>query len=120
MNPTRVFRVTIEDDVFIVELAGVVSSLADVSITRELDSVRTRLREGQLTRIIIDLGAVAYFGSSMLEAIRALWNEVSPRQGKLVLCNASEVGREILQVAKFDHLWPLVATRAEALDLVRR
>jgi hypothetical protein len=55
----------------------------------------------------------------MLEAIRALWNDLSPRKGRLVMCNASEVGREILQVAKFDQMWPLLATRDEALQLLK-
>jgi len=118
MSATRVFRVSAVEDVLVVELAGVVSSLADVSITRELDAVRERIRTGNFQKAVVDLGGVAYFGSSMLEAIRTLWNDLVPRQGRLVLCNASEVGREILQVAKFDHLWPLVGTRAEALELL--
>jgi anti-anti-sigma factor len=115
---THVFKVATANGVMIVELAGVVSSLADDSITRELDAVRAQLRSGKQKSVVIDLGQVAYFGSSMLEAIRTIWNEVSPHGGKLALCNASEVGREILQVAKFDHLWPLVESRAEALKLV--
>ena len=116
MNGSKVFRVSTTDDVMIVELIGVVSSLADDSITQELEAVRQRLRTGGFRSVIVDLGQVAYFGSSMLEAIRALWNEVTPRHGRLVLCNASEVGREILQVAKFDRLWPLVETRQDALQ----
>lgn len=120
MSSSKVFRVSTVDDVMVVELIGVVSSLADHSITRELDSVRERLRSGAFTAVVIDLGQVAYFGSSMLEAIRTLWNELIPRNGKLVLCNASEVGREIVQVAKFDHLWPLVETRDQALQLLKK
>lgn len=119
MNSGKVFRVSTVDRVLIVELLGVVSSLADDNITRELDSVRERLRSGEFTKVTVDLGQAAYFGSSMLEAIRTLWNELSPRNGKLVLCNASEVGREILEIAKFDHLWPLVETREEALQLLK-
>lgn len=116
MSANKVFRVSTVNDVMIVELIGVVSSLADDTITRELDAVRKQLREGKFDAVVIDLGQVAYFGSSMLEAIRALWSELTPRKGRLILCNASEVGREILQVAKFDHLWLLVDTRDEALE----
>ncbi len=119
MISTKVFRVSTVDGVLLVELLGVVSSLADDSITRELDSVRERLRTGGFHDVVIDLGQVAYFGSSMLEAIRTLWNELTPRNGRLILCNASEVGREVLQVAKFDHLWPLVAARDEAIQLLK-
>jgi anti-anti-sigma factor len=119
MSSTKVFRVSTVDDVMVIELLGVVSSLADDSITRELDAVRQRLRTSGCRGIVIDFGQVAYFGSSMLEAIRALWNELSPNEGRLILCNASEVGREILQVAKFDHIWPLVETREQALKLLK-
>lgn len=119
MNASKVFRVVIENDVLIVELAGVVSSLADDSITRELDMVREQLRSTGCKSVVVDLGQVAYFGSSMLEAIRAIWNELTPCSGKLALCNASEVGREILQIAKFDHIWPLVGTRDEAIQLLK-
>lgn len=119
MSAGKVFRVSNADDAMIVELVGVVSSLADDSITRELDTVREKLRSGGFKGVVIDLGQVAYFGSSMLEAIRAVWNDVSARSGRLILCNASEVGREILQVAKFDHLWPLVVTRDDALKLLK-
>ena len=119
MNRRQVFRVTSVEDVLIVELLGVVSSLADDAIMHELDAVRLELRTGGFLAVVIDLGQVAYFGSSMLEAIRGLWNELSPRQGQIVLCNASEVSREVLQIAKFDHLWPIVDTRAEALKLLK-
>lgn len=119
MSVSKVFRVSAVDGVMVIELVGVVSSLADDSITRELDAVRDRLRKDSCQAVVIDFGQVAYFGSSMLEAIRALWNDLSPRKGRLVMCNASEVGREILQVAKFDQMWPLLATRDEALQLLK-
>jgi anti-anti-sigma factor len=115
MNSSKVFRISSVENILIVELAGVVSSLADDSITRELDAVRERLRQGNFQSVVVDLGQVAYFGSSMLEAIRAVWNDLIPKKGRLVLCNASEIGREILQIAKFDHLWPLVDTREAAI-----
>ena len=38
--------------------------------------------------------------------------------GHIALCNASDVGREVLEIAKFDKVWPLVNSRAEALRTV--
>jgi anti-anti-sigma factor len=120
MNSSKVFRTSAIGDILVVELAGVVSSLADDSITRELDAVRERLRQGAFHAIIVDLGQVAYFGSSMLEAIRAMWNDLAPKSGRLVLCNASEIAREILQIAKFDQIWPLVETREAAVQALQK
>ena len=119
MSTRQAFRTSIEDSVLIVELLTAVSSLADRGLLNELDDVRQVLRSGQIHSVIVDLGQAAYFGSSMLEALRALWSDLPADQGKMVLCNASEIGREILLLAKFDHLWPIVNTRAEALALVK-
>ena len=119
MKSSKVFRVSTVDGVLVIELIDIVSSLADDSITNEFEVVRARLHDDGFEAVVIDLGNVAYFGSSMLEAIRTLWNALAPSHRRLVLCNASEVGREILRVTKFDQTWPLVATRADALQLLK-
>ncbi len=118
MKQPKLFQTTTAGPVLIVELLGVVSSLADNAVLQELEEVRTELREGGRTALVIDLAASAYFGSSMLEAIRILWNDLSVVGGRIALCNASEVGREVLEIAKFDKVWPLVNSRSEAIQLV--
>jgi anti-anti-sigma regulatory factor len=118
MKTRQLFKTFAVGPVLVVELLGVVSSLADSSVLRELEDVRADLRQGGQTALVVDLGQAAYFGSSLLEAIRILWNDLSARGGRIALCNASEVGREVLQIAKFDHVWPLVDSRDEAIRLV--
>ncbi len=118
MKEPKLFKTSTVGPVLIVELLGVVSSLADNAVLQELEEVRTELREGKRTALVIDLAAAAYFGSSMLEAIRILWNDLSAVNGHIALCNASEVGREVLEIAKFDKIWPLVNSRSEAIQLV--
>lgn len=118
MTTPQLFRTYVTGSAFVVELLGVVSSLADSSVLRELENVRTKLRTGGQTALVIDLGNAPYFGSSMLEAIRLLWNDLSARGGRIALCNPSEVGREILQIAKFDHVWPVYDSLDEAVQAV--
>jgi len=118
MKTHRLFRTFSVGKVLVVELLGVVSSLADSSVLQELEEVRTDLRKGGHKALVVDLAQAAYFGSSMLEAIRILWNDLSACGGRIALCNASDVGREVLQIAKFDHVWPLVDSRDEAIKLV--
>jgi hypothetical protein len=48
----------------------------------------------------------------------ALWKRVRGGGGKMAVCNVSETGREILQVTKFDTLWPIGPSRQEALKAV--
>ncbi len=118
MNTPHLFKTFAVGPVFVVELLGAVSSLADSSVLLELEEVRSDLRRGGQRALVIDLAQAAYFGSSLLEAIRILWNDLSARGGRIALCNASEVGREVLQIAKFDHVWPLVHSRDEAIKVV--
>lgn len=118
MKAPQLFKTFTVGPVLVVELLGVVSSLADSSVLRELEEVRSDLRKGGQTAVVVDLAKADYFGSSLLEAIRILWNDLSACGGRIALCNPSEVGREVLQIAKFDHVWPLVNSRNEAIKAV--
>lgn len=98
----------------ILEVHGTVSGLADAAALDELDHLLDQLKETAAANVVVDFGQSPYFGSSFLETLRRIWNDVHPGGGKLVLCNVSPVGREILELAKFDQLWPVVATCADA------
>jgi anti-anti-sigma regulatory factor len=106
------------DDIMLLELRPGVSSLADQHVLNELDAIRQLRRSIGFKKLIIDLTEAPFFGSSLLELIRVLWNDISADGGKLVLCNPSPVGREVLSVAKFDQVWPMAETRAKALALL--
>ena len=98
----------------VLEVHGKVSDLADSAALDELDRMLEQVKEPAVTNVIVDFGQSPYFGSSLLETLRRIWSDIHPRQGKMVLCNVSPVGREILEIAKFDQLWPVVETCAEA------
>ena len=106
------------DDVMLLQLRPGVSSLADQNVLNELDGIRKLRREIGCQKLIVDLTEAPFFGSSLLELIRVLWNDVSSCGGRLVLCNPSQVGREVLAVAKFDRVWPITETRDKALALL--
>lgn len=116
MTRGQFFKTRVESDVLIVEIRKPVGSLADRTVMLELDQVLADLRELASRKVVIDFCQVAYFGSSLLEALRLIWNEVHLGGGRMTVCNLSPVGKEILQVAKFDHLWPIVGTLDEALQ----
>lgn len=114
MNPPTALSARVDGPTLVLEVHGIVSSLADAAALSQLDQALDQLRSGSVTQVLVDLGQSPYFGSMMLETLRRVWNDVHPRAGRMVLCNVSPVGKEILQIAKFDHLWPIVATRADA------
>jgi anti-anti-sigma factor len=69
--------------------------------------------------LVIDFHRTDYFGSTALGFILRLWKRVSSHGGRLAFCNVSEREKEILLVTRLDTLWPVCATRDDALRAVR-
>lgn len=115
MNPGKFFRTRVVPDALVLEIIQPVGSLADTNVRRELDEVLADFQESERRHVIVDFCQTAYFGSSLLEGLRLVWNRVHAQQGRMILCNVSPIGREILEVAKFDHLWPIMTDADAAL-----
>jgi anti-anti-sigma factor len=109
----------IDGRALILEVHGSVGSLASDEVLGEVDRILTQLKDGAVSDVIVDFGQSEYFGSTMLETLRRIWNELQSHGGRMVLCNVSTVGNEILQIAKFDQLWPIVATKSEAKERLK-
>jgi anti-anti-sigma regulatory factor len=106
-------------DIMVVELQATSGSLPDHSMLNEFEVIRRARRDIGCTKLVFDLAHAQFFGSTLLELIRVLWNDISAAGGKLVLCNPSAFGREVLEIAKFDQVWPLVESREQAFVLLR-
>ena len=87
-----------------------IGSLAEENVKPELDSILKQVQDLDLKNAVIDLAEIPYFGTSMLEAMYTIWRHVRDKDGKMAVCNASKMGREILRVSRFDTLWPVYAT----------
>lgn len=109
------FRCGDDGAVLVVEVLRPVGSLAEEDVMAELDGIISGLAKRNPCKVAIDFKQIAYFGSSLLEGLRLVWTKIEEQQGQMVLCNLSPVGKEIVQIAKFDTLWPIYETRAEAL-----
>ena len=77
------------------------------------------IRNGGVQTVIVDLKNAEYAGTWMLQFINLLWRQVQSGGGKMVVCNVSDVGREILARAKLDTVWPVHASREDALTMAR-
>lgn len=118
MSQPKFFRVEPQGDTLVFAAVSNMGSLVEDDVREEWDRLLKQLDEHNAKNAVIDLGALDYFGSIMLELLVVLWKRVSSRHGKLAICNVSAVGKEILQTAKFHTIWPIVATRDEALAVV--
>ena len=115
MSAPRTLSVATEKETLIVMPLHSVGSFSEEDIKPELDALLAQLQPPEPRNVVIDLAKVPYFGTALLKAIHAVWRRVGKLEGKMALCNVSDMGREVLRVSKFDTLWPVCASRAEAM-----
>lgn len=115
MTGLHLFQVDRVGPALVVAVHDSVGSFADTEILGEMAALVSQVNQSQVGSVVVDFGGVAYFGSSMLEALRVLWNELERRGGRLALCNLSDVSREIIEISHFDRLWPIYDSRDQAL-----
>jgi anti-anti-sigma factor len=77
-----------------------------------------RLQDGRVKHVVVDWSRADYCGSTGLGFFAGLWARLRRRGGRLAFCNVSDHLREILRVVRFEELWPIYPTRAEALRAV--
>lgn len=118
MSMPRIFDARIEGDTLVVESLGNTGSLVGEEVAYELTALLDQFEKAHLRSAVIDLHNSPYFGTSMLQVMTAVWKRVRARGGKMTVCGLSDTGLEILQVTRFDTLWPICSSQQEALKMV--
>lgn len=118
MSSPKIFATESQSTTLVVTPLGNISSFAGDHVQPELERLLALLARDVTKNVVLDLAQVSYVGSVMLAATQALWKRVRANRKKLVLCNVPEVGQEVLRVSKFDQIWPVYASREEALQAV--
>ena len=118
MSEARIFSAEIVGDTLVVAPLTNVGSLAGEQVDFELNEFLGQLARPEVNNAVIDMQRCSYFGTAMLQVMTAVWKRVRTGGGKMAICNVSEVGREILEVSRFDTLWPVCSSRSEALRVV--
>lgn len=106
-------RVTFEQkgEVIIAKVSGRVHG----TYSNEIDSSLTHAaRQGRY--LLLDLSELEYIASSGLRIFLKLRNEAMSKGGQVAILHPSENVRKILEVAGFEHLFPMVQTVEEALE----
>lgn len=66
--------------------------------------------------LVLDMSPTEFFGSSFIEALFRVWKKLNTQPGaKFAISGLQPYCREVLEVTHLDRLWPLPATRAEAI-----
>jgi len=84
----------------------------------ERDEVLLWLEEGPIRNVVVDLGRTDYFNSTFLGVLVRLWQRAQSHAGHMALCNLSAHEQDMLGVTGLIELWPVFASREEALHAV--
>ena len=119
MSELKYIAVEQKDDTFILLPMEPIGHLDGEAIRKEWDLLLAQINANDVQHAVIDFGALDYFGSTMLDLLIVLWKRLNKQGKKMALCSVSPLGLEILQVAKFDTIWPIVPGRQQAIEIVR-
>jgi anti-anti-sigma factor len=115
MNPSGLFQLESQQNTLVITPLLDMGEFNCDQIQEEGKALLAEVDTRPEASIVIDFSQTDYFGSDALGLFVQLWKKASQRGGRLAFCGASDYGVEILQRAKFDHIGPICATRAEAL-----
>lgn len=97
-----------------------INTVAWQRILVDIDDFLATVRKDGVRHVVVDLQNAEYAGTWMLQFIHLLWRHVRLGGGNLVVCNVSDVGREILAKAKLDTVWSVHASREDAMAMARQ
>ena len=102
----------------VVRAAGELGELHFEQIEAAGRRVLALFRDRAIKSVVLDLARADYFGSTAPGLFARLGRRVLARGGRMVLCNVSAHGREILHLAGLASMCPVHASLEEALKAV--
>jgi anti-anti-sigma factor len=114
MSDPRYVRTEQAGETLVVAPLFTFATFAEAGIASEWTAVQEQLDTPEVKNVVVDLGEIPYFGSTVLEWMVQMWKRINAKGGQFVTCNASPIGREVLAVAHLDKLWGICDTREAA------
>ena len=79
----------------------------DADSALEAEKTVDNALDGNVDRMLFDLGALDYLSSAGLRVLLSAAKEIKRRDGKIVLCSLTEFVKEIFEVSGFESLIPI-------------
>ena len=111
-------RIDKTGDTVVVSPLFTFASFTEADLVDEWRAVQHEIDAPEVKHVIVDLGEIPYFGSTVLEWMVQMWKQAKAKGGSLATCNCSQIGREVLHAARFDTLWGIFDTRDDALKSI--
>src|SRR4029079_17645120 len=99
------FKVGVEGDAIVVAPQGDSHGFRYDALHYEYNELHNELLSPDMQPLVVDLLRVEFLGSLMLGVIIKLSKKVKDRGGKVVLCNASDQMKSILETQNLTGIW---------------
>ncbi len=116
MQHLKIFNVEKLGEALIVTPVGEGSAFRYQDLHLETNAVRGYLSQPDVRLLVLDLKMIDYFGSEFIGALVSMLREMRTRGRKACFCNGNEQVQQILKNMSLFKLWPLYASREEALS----
>ena len=120
MTAQHAFDITKQQDVTIIKINSLFRALDELHIVNLSNRLFETVESIEPPLVVIDLTEVTYFGSSFLEVLFRLWNQVKKRGGELSLCGLQEHCAEVIRISHLDSLWQNFKESAEAVEYLQQ
>lgn len=115
---STIFEIEQCGDALVVSPIRGFDALSDEEFTLEVFLLMESI-DPSVSAIVVDLSQTSACSSDkLLGPLVMLWKRARRHNGRLAICNLSPHGREVLRRTKLQSVWPICASRTEALQAV--
>ena len=111
-----VFTIERRGDLTVISATPALESIAVGLEEQAADLIFEPLRRDREPLLVFDLTQVDYFGSVFLGVLLRCWKLVQAKGGTMALAGVSGRARELLHLTSLDFVWPIYASRREAVE----
>jgi len=118
MPEKNLFDVERDGEILIVTPSSDLRESAYQDIETGARGILDLLTTGQIKGVVLDFSRTDYYGSTALGMFVRIWKRISGYGGKMAFCNVSIHEKDVLEATRLHTLWPICATKEEALKFV--
>src|SRR5918994_1724101 len=99
MSAGKHVRLEQEGEALIVSPLFTFSHFTEGDLVGEWSHILQKIEGDEIKHVVVDLGSIPYFGSTLLDWMVQMWKRAQGKGGTLAVCNPSQIGREVLGIA---------------------
>lgn len=115
-NSSDAFTIERHADVTLIAATPALESLDPGLEGQVADVLMGTVRDQETPLIVFDLSEVKFFGSMFVAVLLRCWKLTTSRGGMMALVGVSPHAQELLRLTSLDMIWPIYATRREAIE----